>query len=421
MDRERNYKMELLTISLQVGWYGGTPLVPLLMGPPGTAKTQVTKQLAAAFREELAKRFDEKVTFPFACLCLPQTMPEELSGVSVPTPDRTEVNRVPLGLLKSVNVPEEEGAPHAMLAFDEVTSANVATRAAAMTGFSDRRFGDITLSPRISIVGMCNPIEQAVNGVPFSPPEANRFVWIKDWYIPSDDTLDYLRGGKGLMAHIKYLPEDWEERFGAHTKGLIASFLGNQGNPHYFNQLRGLEEDGRIARAEGDNPDMDKPFTIEQACDDAWASERSWETLSRLLAAILSIGESLSGELAYQAIIGCIGKGVGNVFSGWLAQMDIPDPEELLSNPDPKRLDGMRPDKLKACLESVAIAAQKKHDNRADRWNDAWKILGPFLSSAQDMALDAANILTREKPKGAKIPEAARQLYHIRRQAGYAS
>lgn len=383
-----NVKAELASIAAQLGWHGGKAVSVLLVGPPGTGKTRFASLLAKEFSKHL------NTDVPFSAFVLPQTMPEEIAGVNVPNEDRTAVCRRPLELIRRLTLSKEG---YGVALFDELTSAPAATGAATMTVASDGRAGDIELNDRVSRIFACNPVEQAASGRDLTPPEANRFCWINDWKISQEDYLDYLRGGKGLMSHVRIIPADFEQTHGMATRAWLSSFLSL--NPSLKNQL----ESNTIT------PD---------AASKPWASERSWENAMRLLAAILALGENKMSELAYEAVTGCVGNGAGTAFMEWLRKMNLPDPEEFLRNPQGNKLPE-RSDELRVFLESLAVAASNPSKPDAlKRWNTFWDIIDPIIKEKQDMAISACDIASKADIKGKTIPPTAAALFEVRRRAG---
>lgn len=399
MSNERNHKAELASIVCQMGWHGGRAASLLMVGPPGTAKTRFAEILRAAFSKKLGYEV------PLSAMVLPQTQPEELSGVNVPNEKRTEVNRLPLALLKRLTHSDKG---HGIFLGDELTSASSATGAACMTIASDGRAGDITLDNKVSRIFAMNPPEQAANARELTPPEANRFVWINDWNIPRKDYFDYLQGGEGLGNHVKFVDPEFEKTFGIMTSSWVIQFL--ERNPKMLNEL------------------ANKVKKVEDCQSGAWASERSWELCARVLAAVMSAEDSSGSRkmidrarssLAQLAVEGCVGETAAKMFMGWLRDMDIPDPEDVLKDPNGIALPEQG-HKLRVLLEAtcLTVVSDKNHTNYKNRWKAAWAVL-LRCKDKKDIIYNCARLMSKVQiPPGEKLPEVIHEIFKIRNSTG---
>lgn len=404
---ERNIAAEALSVCMQTGFYGGRNIPVLLSAVPGCGKTSVVKQMAARIAENL-KVLGVTDTFAVETFVLPQTMPETIEGVPSPDLDLKALERLPLIGIRNL---VDSGFGVAFL--DEITSSSQQTGAACMTLIQDGVAGDTRLPHTIARVAACNPSWCAAAGREFTAPEINRMVLI-DWELKRSDFIDYLRGGEGAVAHIRMLSPDWERRGIARARTLVSAYLDR--NPNDCNT-------------------MQSKLTDKRSASQPWASERSWENVMRLLAAVFSLGEEPASDLAYILIKGSVGEGIADKFIGWLREQDLPDPEviiQLAMSAPAEKLEQVleenisksvreRPDKFRLCLESIAIAAQDRdHPQYRERWEAAWAIVTPVLSTKPDNALAAAKLLSRPIPKGAPIPSGAVALMTVLRETGLA-
>jgi hypothetical protein len=107
-------------------------------------------------------------------------------------------------------------------------------------------------------------------------------------------------------------------------------------------------------------------------------------------------------ELVTSALVrGSVGPGAGVEFLTWLAEADLPDPEEVLAHPDSFVLPE-RGDRAYAALSSVAAAVAA--DPSGDRWQRGWRVFGRAASAAPDVAAAAARTLSRCRPPDAPLP-----------------
>ena len=113
--------------------------------------------------------------------------------------------------------------------------------------------------------------------------------------------------------------------------------------------------------------------------------------------------------------MGAIGDGAGVEFLAWLAEMDLPDPEQVLADPASFRLPE-RGDRAYAALAAVAAAVAA--DPTAERWAAGWQVLGLAADAAPDVAAVAARVLARCRPDGAPMPAEVHLFIPVLRDAG---
>lgn len=404
MSEKRNIAAEALSICMQTGWYGGKNIPVLLEAVPGCGKTSVVQQMADILAKHLqAQKVSD--TFSTEVFVLPQTMPEDISGVPSPDLEARSLERLPLGGIRRLI-----NAQYGVAFFDEITSSSQQTGAACMTLIQDGAAGDVKMPDTIARVAACNPPSCAAAGREFTAPEINRMVRI-EWKLTNDDFFSFLAGGQGAAAHVRFLPPDWEKTGGPRARTLVRAFLSR--DPKLINT-------------------MESNVTTAAQASQPWASQRAWFNVVRLLSAVFALGEEPNSELAYVLVKGMVGDGIVDQFIGWLREMDLPDPEDILKvamNPKKNESDEdhaerilksipkpvmERPDKLRICLEAVAIAAnQKDHSDYVDRWTAAWRVIDPILEKKPDNALQAAKILSMNMPAGAKIPATTTKLFEV--------
>src|ERR1700678_1360820 len=114
-------------------------------------------------------------------------------------------------------------------------------------------------------------------------------------------------------------------------------------------------------------------------------------------------------------VAGPVGDGAGVEFTVWLAEMDLPDPEQVLADPPSFRLPE-RGDRAYAAL--AAIAAAVAADPTPDRWTAGWQVLGLAADVAPDVAAAAARVLAKCRPEGAALPAEIHRFAPLLRAAG---
>lgn len=229
---------------------------------------------------------------------------------------------------------------------DELTTAPPAVQAALLRAVVDRAFGDLELDPaKVFLIAAANPPGIAAGGWDLAPPLANRFthlhftldtdVWTSSFpgYWDNPPALSY---GDGVLSE-----DNWQE-----ARLLVAAFVRSR--PQL---LLAVPE---AAKQRGE----------------AWPSPRTWDYFSRLLASARQSG--LSPTDALELLSGCVGSGVSLEFVNWHKALDLPDPEELLADPE-KYNHPNRADVAYAALSAVGFAVARKPTEA--RYMAAWRVL----------------------------------------------
>lgn len=378
--------VRLVSVIMQLGLYGTGIRIPfMLMGKSGVGKTMGLYAIAAAISVAIQRAFVAEVYSG------PQLQTEDLSGLPVPDLDAGVTRLLPLRVGYQVEDALESGGS-GVIAIDEFGSLTNAQEAATLNLMQGGVLGERVLDTSISLGAMGNPSNIAAAGRELSGPAANRFAWF-EWDLPSGVWVDYMKGGKGFAAHIDILPKGWESRV-AQCKARIASYI--QRNPTALHNM---------------------PPPHKAGC--AWNSPRSWENAAILSAAVEALGERKTSDIAALAIESCVGT-AADPYIAWLTDMNLPDPEELLADPDnAPKLFPDRNDQLQVTMEALASAASESdRDDWTDRWNKAWQILGPVMLEHNDVGLPGAKLLSMKIPPGASFPKEARLLRPILEQAG---
>jgi hypothetical protein len=144
-----------------------------------------------------------------------------------------------------------------------------------------------------------------------------------------------------------------------------------------------------------------------------WPSPRTWEMTARLWTACAVA--SATDEVRAALVTGAVGNGAGFEMLSWAQEMDIPDPELVLDDPDSYPLPE-RGDRAYAFLSAVAAAVAA--DATGERWNQGWRVLAKAANHAPDVAAVAARVLAQCRPSGAKAPPELKAFAPILRAAG---
>jgi len=332
----------------------GVPV--MLWGPPGIGKTMRTHAI---------------------CRSLGLTLIEQVCSTWDPTdvglPMRTNgcFERVaPKWAHDCVEAVESGGG---LLYLDEFSCTPPAVQAPALKIVGERKCGDFKLPDGLSIALSANPIDQAAGGWDLAPPMANRMVHL-DSSLVTDDWIDGMLGGWPDTV-VDKLPVGWESMIPAKS-ALVTAYIRRMPS-----HLLSVPED-------------------EATQGKAWPSPRSWDFLCRLLAAAESCGASPA--VVAHLVKGSVGH-PGVSFLTFCEQLDLPNPESLLSDPSLYEHPN-RGDKAHAILGSVVAAALGKAT--AKRWEAAVSIM--LMAAEQggtDIAAIAARPLFKNMPSGANVPD----------------
>ncbi|BCJ73938.1 ATPase AAA [Catellatospora sp. IY07-71] len=333
----------------------------LLWGEPGIGKSASLQQLAAG------------LGVPLETVIASVHEPSDFAGLPIVGDD-----------------PARDGVPMAppdwavrlartgrgLLFFDELSSAPPAVQAALLRVVLERRIGSLELPPSIRIVAAANPPASAADGWHLSPPLANRFVHLH-W---THDPRTVARGLAGTWPAIE-VPTVHPSRMPgavARARGTIAGFL--TARPGLVHHLP-ADADSRGG---------------------AWPSPRSWEMALRLLA--FHLATDTGRDALATALIGAVGDGAGLEISTYLEELDLPDPERVLADPDAFALPE-RGDRQLAFLTAVVAAVQGRTTQQ--RWDAGWVVLAKAVDAGvPDVAARAALDLAALRDTNWPVPPA---------------
>lgn len=136
----------------------------------------------------------------------------------------------------------------------------------------------------------------------------------------------------------------------------------------------------------------------------AWPSTRTWEHARKLHAMSMALGYDAEDTRAL--ISGCVGDGPAVEFLAYVADADLPDPEELLAAPEKFKPSPGRVDRTVAALTAVVGAVDQVFTE--PRWKAAWAIIATCVNSDQaDAAMTGGDLLMASYRRfGKKDPKA---------------
>jgi MoxR-like ATPase len=334
-----NVQLEALALCVSAN------LPVLLWGEPGIGKSAALQHLA------------EALDVPLETVIASIHEPSDFAGLPV-VGDDPAVQGVPMAPPDwAVRVTR---AGRGLVFFDELSSAPPAVQAALLRVVLERRVGSLVLPPAVRVVAAANPPSSAADGWHLSPPLANRFVHLM-W---THDARIVARGLAGTWPEIA-LPEVVPQRTAsavARARGIVSGFL--TARPALTHQLPSdAEARGR-----------------------AWPSPRTWEMALRLLA--FGFAARAGREALAAALVGAVGDGAGLELLTYIEELDLPDPNRVLADPDAFALPE-RGDRQLAFLTAVVSAVQSEPDR--PRWEAGWVVLAKAVDAGiPDVAARAA-------------------------------
>lgn len=348
--------MQLEALTLAVA----ADLPVLLWGEPGIGKTAALTQLATA------------LDLPLTTVIASVHEPSDFSGLPIvgDDPARQGVPMAPPDwAVRLVH------AGRGLLFLDELSTAPPAVQAALLRLVLERRIGSLQLPPGVRIVAAANPRSSAADGWELSPPLANRFVHLQ-WTHDHEVVVRGL-GGTWPYATLPRLdPAKLKEAVDFARRavcGLLAA------RPALVHRLP----------------------TTETRRGGAWPSPRSWEMTLSLIAFATAAGSSR--DVLSELVRGTVGDGPGLELLAHMDRMDLPDPEELLADPEGAVLPE-RGDLRQVVLDGVVQAVRNRPDK--SRWDAAWALLARAVDTgAPDLVVVPATTLASLRQEDWDVPE----------------
>jgi MoxR-like ATPase len=350
---------------------GGFGLPLLFTGPPGQAKTAMSKGWAKHFHSRfLHLSPGQKGDGYFGVVPVPYSRPDGIDVVRFP------VNE---------DIAKLCAAGRGLILVDELRSAPGIVRPALLGLLQERMFGDQTLPPGVRIFGASNATIEAVNGRPLSPPEANRLCHIKWPSRTASEMMTHMVKSSAEEAFADRVEPDYNDyaEFEAIEKFMLQhrQKQRNQATTEIFNNFV-----DRYNTTKGDALTR-QPKTGSAEADGPWPSPRSWSNVVDVLATYRSLRlggfikvdghESDDFELG-ELVRGCVGP-LGGELMEWLRLQDIPDYalwlDGKLVGKDEVKFDAGRDDRTFVIMTGAAnhILSLQDKPTRARRVEKFWE------------------------------------------------
>jgi hypothetical protein len=345
---------EITLGALGVALAAGIPTI--LWGGPGEGKTSVVTATAAALGLHLE------------VVLASVREPTDFAGLPV-------VNGGRVSLAPPDWAQRLAEAERPAVFFDEVSCAAPATQAALLRVCCDRVVGDLALPPETIILAAANPANIAADGWELAPPMANRFCHL-DWRLPAS------------VVAAGFL-EGWPE---PRVPVLPADLSGDRAQAY-------AQISAYLRARPGDVSVLPKDPV---AAGRAFPTPRTWDYAAQLIAVCAASGAS--EEVRRVVVAGVVGQAAALQLLTYLAELDLPDPEDVLASPERLKLPE-RGDRAYALLAAVVAAVLS--DLTPERWAAGVRAVSQAAAQGQaDVGAAAMAALMRKRPsvRGAVVP-----------------
>lgn len=370
------FKANLFTPGLNNRW--GLPRV--YWGPPGVAKTSRIKQLCHEYGVKVIS------------LSVATRDPSDILGVPVP------VEHPVLGMVTRCAAPgwaaDAADTEDVMIFFDEINTASKSTQNALLTVMLDGVVGEYQLPPTVRLVAAANPENMTGGGVKMNTALANRFgheyvnlskdqtkavitqsdlkrwtQWLRD--SGESAPADAVDGSKA-KAERQRVMNSWAPIY-ARARAVVAGFIESSGGG-----LKTL---------------MNMPEKTDPKSSRAWASMRSWECATRVLAAteIHNLPEVTSDNWMASHV------GIGPIaaLKAHMHEMALPRPDALLDGQVTWEFDKTRGDRTLAVLSACSSLLTSEGGHTQQREDAYWGLMQQVCEYAPSHAVPSAQTMIK--------------------------
>lgn len=336
----------------------------ILWGPPGQGKSSVIADMCAGYG------------FHLETVLVSIREPADFAGLPVVDTTTGTVRFAPPSW--AMNLANLGGETIGVQFFDELSTAAPAVQAAAMRPILDKVVGDLTLPSEVRTIAAANPAAVAAGGWELEPPLANRFCHLQ-WDLPAEVVRQGFTTGWPKVPFPTSVDHEAVKVTTADTFIVLGAFLGAR--PELVTQIPGsADEAGR-----------------------AFPTPRSWDMAARLYGAGHACG--VSENTLRLLVTGCVGVAAAAEFLNYLRELDLPDPEDILADPQGWDVPADRGDKIYAI--GAAVHAAVANNLTAERWVAQGDVIATIAAAGYvDIAFAFGREWRTTRPEGAR-PSAA--------------
>jgi hypothetical protein len=336
--------------------------VPVLMkGDPGQGKTARLVQLNQAWKRH--------------CEVIVTSSREATDFLGVPVEVDGEIKYLPFGWVNNLNA-----APKGSLILDEFSLGSDSTMRATLRVIQERVVGDTPLHEGVSITAIINPVETSAGGMDLMAPVSNRFIhldWDFDMTLWMDGMVNGFDNVETPTLDSLLAPNSSEERL--RLGAIVGQFHQNTGGGHL------------IVKVPSDPVEAGKP----------WASPRSW---ANALDAMAYIPKN-NNAARLLVLAGAVGLKVADEFMTFLANTSLPNPSEVIANPNIFDWTG-RADISFAVTRSIAAYVRMNVKSDDTLWTRAAEALAVCAAAGKpDVAHAALQSMMVTRPRNAILSE----------------
>jgi hypothetical protein len=340
--------------AVAVAIQAGLPVA--LRGKPGVGKTSMI--------EAIARELELHLEVVIGSL----REPTDLAGLPIVKSDGTVHLAPPRWAVNAT-----ESSTGALVLLDELTTASPSVQAAMLRVIRERVVGDLQMNKAVRIVAAYNDARDC-GGYELELPMRSRLLHIN----VSADSDVFIEGiVNGWTPPVVHLDQQRIPDTRSANARLVAGFL-------------------RV------RPSLVEATPTEYSSG-GYPCPRTWEMVIDALTASDQAG--VDEEVKFILVAGCIGEGYANEFLAWTTALDLPDPKEILRQPEKlkEHLAMQRPDRTFVILATIVEVAIEIDKPAA--WQAGIKVLAVAVDEGYgDIVAFLGRKMVHARPNNASLP-----------------